>query len=382
MSVARAAGETRAGRALVLAFVALSLALPLSGRSAAAEPPRFVIVAAPGMTAFAARLRAELTSMGFHVDLAAALPPRALAESSQLEPAAARAQILISKASAAPSEQRVELSVIDRAAGATLLETVLSPTAGSDPSSLPLRSAELLRGTLSELDSQRSEAASGARAADAATETTHANETPVPAFSPPATVPDAAARADNRGLDAAFERDAARSATVHLAAVAVGSAGGLPVSPGAEVGAELWPAEQLGVELSALVPLASMSQRGAEGSSKSRASALALTLRWTPPLASRRWIADLGAGVAGIHFSTHGSPASAAYAARDAVRLAVAPLLCAGAAYALSGRFRLAAQLRAGAALPRVRLEYDGHSVARWGAPLVLAALGLEVDVP
>jgi hypothetical protein len=380
MRAALAAGERPAMRVLVLAGIAwwLALALTLSGRSAAAEPPRFVIVTAPDLTAFGARLRAELTSMGFHVDLGAAEPLQAPGESAQLT--AARAQILISRPSAATSEQGVELSVMDRAAGATVLQSILYPTPGNDPSALPLRSAELLRGTLSELDAEHSAGPSGARASPPGTQTAAASQTPQPV--PLAVAPAAGARDDNGDLDAALARDAARGATLHLAAVAVASAGGLALFPSAEIGAEVWLAEKFGIELSALVPLASMSQRAAEGSTKSRASALLLALRWTPLFVSGRWIADLGADVAGIRFSTRGTPASGAYAARENSTLAVAPLLSARVAFAISRRFRLVAQLRAGAALPRVRLEYAGRSAARWGAPLLLGGFGMEVDVP
>jgi hypothetical protein len=173
-----------------------------------------------------------------------------------------------------------------------------------------------------------------------------------------------------------------RIATIHIRGGVVASSGGLEPFPAMELGGVVWLTRRFGAELSVLLPLAGMSQAGTEGTSESRAGALALSLRGSIPFGTSAWGMDLGAGAAALRFDTSGAASGPAYRGEQSVYYGVAPFARAGVSYSLSRRWRAGAQAWAGGSLPRFLINYGDRSVAKWGLPLVFGSIGLEVDVP
>jgi hypothetical protein len=304
-----------------------------------------VVVAEGEVAAFGERLRAELVSMGFDVELAAGASGGGSSPPVSVE---------LSPIGRGTPEEGVELTVVDRQAGATLLRAVLETSPASADSTLALRAAELIRGALI-LEPE-----------------------PRAAYSAPlATEPAALDRAAR--LPEPVE---GRVATIQIRGGVVASSGGLAAFPAVELGGVVWLTRRFGAELSALLPLAGMSHAETEGSSESHAGALALALRGSIPVAGNAWSVDLGAGAAAIRFDTSGAASGPAYAGEESVHYGVAPFARAGVSYSLSQRWRVGAQAWAGGSLPRFVITYGERSVANWGLPLVFGSIGLEVDVP
>jgi hypothetical protein len=360
--------ETRGARRRQRALAGLLAGLAIgvgTGVSHASAPGGVVIAAEGDMAAFGERLRAELASMGFDVELFGAAEGRDAAPSPQVSV----------KLSAV--EGGVELTVIDRQAGSTLLSAVLETSpAGAEPT-LALRAAELIRATLVPITPAEKPSAAieeGPSAAGAGL------PEPEPGAARSATI-----TAQVAALDAQVplpELVEARIATIQIRGGVVASSGGLAPFPAMELGGAIWLTRGFGAELSALLPLSGMSHEESEGSSQSRAAALVLALRGAIPLGTSAWTAELGAGAAAIRFGTSGTASGPAYAGEESVHYGVAPFGRAGMSYALSQRWRVGAQAFAGASLPRFLITYGDRSVARWGLPLVFGSIGLEVDVP
>jgi hypothetical protein len=338
------------------------------GVSHASASGGVVIVAESDVAAFGERLRAELVSMGFDVELAAGVSGGGSSPPVSIE---------LSPIRRGTPEEGVELTVVDRQAGSTLLRAVLETSPASADSTPVLRAAELIRGSLVPIATAAAPSAStDERASAAGTEIL--DPEPRPAYSAPV------AR-ESPALDRRAplpELVGGRIATIQIRGGVVASSGGLAAFPAMELGGVVWLTRSFGAELSALLPLAGMSHAETEGSSESHASALALSLRASIPFGSSAWGMDLGAGAAAIRFDTSGAASGPAYAGEESVYYGVAPFARAGVSYSLSQRWRVGAQAWAGGSLPRFRITYGERSVANWGLPLVFGSLGLEVDVP
>ncbi|APR88135.1 Flagellar hook-length control protein FliK [Minicystis rosea] len=332
----------------------------------AADPPRVVLVAAETEHAFMERLRAELTALGFEV-ITAPAPPGALSREA-LE-ASARAASAVAAMRVAWLRAGLEVWVVDRVTGKTVLREVMA--AGAAPeSTVALRAVELLRASLMELDAAQpprgeTPAPEGLRAAAGLPPPPSAP--PNAAHTPTAPVPPTAPTRPFLSID--------------VGASITGSPGGLPAFPALTVGLSGWIVPQLSAGLLALVPLSTAHDQGPEGTSSSRITLFGVEARFEP-LPAARFRPSIGAGAALVWMHTDGTGGSARYAGASPSAWSGGPFVRPGLGIAVASHLVIRADLLAGVALRRLVIAYAGRDAAAWGVPFLSGSLGLEVSVP
>jgi hypothetical protein len=161
-------------------------------------------------------------------------------------------------------------------------------------------------------------------------------------------------------------------------AAALYSSGGLGLTPEIALGGQLslYRTWSVGAEL--WFPPLTTEVEGDAGSARVRVlfAALSSEYRWlTGPLA-----AGLGAGVAVTRLDFEGAPATD-YEAREADVVAWLPFARALLSLRISRRLLVRFDAAAGPSFPRVELQFAGEKLADWGRPLVFGGLGLEWGV-
>lgn len=171
----------------------------------------------------------------------------------------------------------------------------------------------------------------------------------------------------------------ARSVWLELAPAAAVSQGGLgPTLQGfAGVRLELlpaWSASAFG-----LVPLASQTVEGEEGSAEVSLAFAggALDVAW---LRAARWEIGSGAGLGATFITMNGKPRPGFVGSRETITAAT-PFVRACVRAKLGAGWSLSGGLLGGATFPAVSIHFETREVATWGRPFAVATLGLEVPL-
>jgi hypothetical protein len=295
------------------------------------------VVASSDRPALVARLRAELTDLGFHVEEAAADLGSdgldALTDGIHLV-----ALVRIDEA-----DQAIEFRIRSPASGELLRDRVPLHPRRADVAAVA--TVELLRARMIKLG------------------ILHAPPPPPP---PPAPLPPPPPPPPPPGP----------SVTADVSAGAWYSAGGLGASPALVLGLRAHPMRWLAVgALGAFEPQASEFS-ASEGQVHSRATLLGVLTDFG--FGAGRTHFELGGGVALSMLYLSGE-AGSPYAGRVTHSYGVAPMARANLGFRLTGPVSLHTELLGGVSSPRVALRFADRTVAHWGRPFTLGLIGLEV---
>lgn len=329
---------------------AFGFLLALAAPAAAQEPlPRVALVVETTGDPVARRLRAELVALGFEVVEVAA---EGEAARDALE-TVARDQGAVAALRVVPSEQGVEVWIVDRVTGKTVLREVVTADATAPAEEVvPLRAVELLRASLMEIDAPHE---------------VHGEVPPppnlrtiVPKPRPPPLPPPRFSLA--------------------LGPALLVSPGGLSTAGEARVAFRWRPFDRFGVSAVGLVPaLAAYIETPQYRSDVSPwVIGAALDVYFARPGARWSPTAGLGIGFAALRMVGQGPQG-----AIDTT-WGTAPFACAGLTYAVSRSLRVGADVLAGTLFPETVVEFqsaqgDNIRVASWGRPLAAWSVGLEV---
>ena len=326
--------------------VAFCVGAWLAGATPGAPSSRVTIGAAEGQQSLLHRIRAELESIGYRVEIVTAElddPARELIGLARDH--ASSAVIWI-----ASDETRVEVWVEDRATGKTVRRAVSTEALGPGRDRiLAHRAVELLRTSLAELE-----------------------RAPVP---PPEAEVEAPAPA--RTL---LRQDGAPGALGLLAGV-MGSRGKLSPTAMAGLHARYMPSWRIGVAADVMFPLQRNRVTADEGSATlwTGWAIVWAHLELLRPGRRVRPFVALGAGA--MLFGVRGE-AGAPFSGRRQVFAAGTLAAGAGGAIALSSRVRLVGRATMGGVLPRPTLRFSGREVAEFGSPWGAGSLGMEFALP
>jgi hypothetical protein len=375
--------------------------LPLLGGGAAraGEPPKIVIVAAQDEDAIVTQLRAELRTMGFNVvvaDASSSAFPREELEKTARDNSAVAA-ILVR-----PSRAGLEVWIIDRITGKTLLRDVVATegTAGRD-ATVALRAVELLRASLMEIDAPHPPRgdvsppavireiaglpSSAPAAAPSALPSPPAWPSPPPGFSSPAQPSSAVRSSPPTPRDRAPKGPEVASSSplfgVDVAAAILASPGGLAALPALELGVHVWLHRRISVDVGTFLPIGSVQLKAAEGQSQNRVTLFLAGGRVSLARPEATWVPTLGAGATLIWLRTDGVGAPN-FVGKSNDGFSGAPFLRPGLRLALGSRIDLHADLLAGVAVRRLVVDYAGRDAATWGTPFFAGSLGVEISSP
>jgi hypothetical protein len=321
------------------------------GDSVATSPSpssvRIVLVTNHADVGIVPLLRAEFEALGMHVELEDRGPkeigPRDLNEVARHHQAVAAVRVLVAAAV-------VEVWIADRVTGKVVLRDVIEHGPGKvDQTLVALRTVELLRGSLMELDAP------------------HEPRGEVP--------PSPALRALARSSD-----DRERYA-LGVAGAAMWSDGGSTGVPVLSLAMTWRPWRWFACRARGATALIPATVSAPEGSA-------AFTLRWaeidalvvTPPSTSR-WRGSVGVGL-GLHAIAMEGRASEPYWGDSATLWSLAPTVSASVGYVVAEPVRLVLGAWATSMLRFSRVQFAGREVGRYGALLVGGALGIEVTWP
>ncbi|HWZ88522.1 MAG TPA: hypothetical protein VNW92_06715 [Polyangiaceae bacterium] len=296
------------------------------------------VAASPGREPLVARLRAELSDLGFRVEeVPAELGPEvldALTDGSRY-----LALVRIDE-----TGQAIEFRI--RAPGSSELLRDRVPVRRRRADVAAVATVELLRARLIKLGILRAP--------------------PPPPRPPPVVLPPTPAPAP-----ADFP-----SLTADINAGVWYSAGGLGASPALVLGLRAHPKRWLAVgALGAFEPHAS-ELSASEGDVQSSATLLGVITDFGFGTGRVRF--ELGGGVALSMLSLSGE-ASSPFAGRVTHSYGVVPVARTNLALRLAGPVSLHGEILGGVSSPRVAVRFADRTVAHWGRPLVLALIGLEV---
>jgi hypothetical protein len=338
-------------RALILAAV-----LTLTAPARAGEEPRIVLVAQGPGDRVALRIRAELRALHFEVedaDLGPGPPAREpLAEAARTRGAVAAVRLV-------PSGAGVEVWIVDRITGKTVLREIIAddPRSPSASATIALRVVELLRASLMELDAPR--APPGEVTPPAAAREMIAPARPAP--------PVAAPPAPPRSL-----------ASLELGPALLLSPGGVRPEGALLAAAHLFPQGRLGASLFVIAPAIPGSAAGPEGTASLHLGFLGVGLRALLASPEARWAPSIGAGFSALWVRYLGKPANG-YVGFSGDVFTAAPYLRAGTSVAITPRFRLRADVLGGAALRRPMVRFGDRLAAVWGAPFFAPSVAAEL---
>jgi hypothetical protein len=356
------------------AFLAVVAAVGMLGPSTSrAAGARVAIWVEGGTDAFAARLAAELSAVGLetvmvHDGAGPAAPggpagPAGGAEAPGKAPgagarealeAAARREGAIAAVRVVPSRGGVEVWIVDRVTGKTVLREVL-PAGGAQQQQemVALRAVELLRASLLEVR-DRSHPARGDVAAPAA----------LSALLPPAAPPS--------------------NTPAEPVALRVSVGPGLAMSPGGVgtsghlfLGLSYLPGGRLSFEALSLLPAVPSTVTAPEGTATVSKGLAGGGFSLALPLGAGLE-ASGGGGLVAAWLRMDGA-ATAPYASRSDSVYTLLPYVRAGLSLALGQRTRLASGALLGVATPRPVVSFAGRDVASWGRPALGTWLAIEI---
>lgn len=334
--------------------------LSAPGPAHADSAPRIVIIAPTADDRISLRLQAELRALHFEVpdvEIAPGLPSRA-----QLE-AAARQRDAVAAVRIVPSSAGVEVWIVDRMTGKTVLREIVTTEAGSasGDATIALRVVELLRASLMELDAARR---------------------PEGEVKPPPLILELMAppRISARPAPpiAILPERPSPKLSMELGPAALLSPGGFGPSGLVSAAIHYRPAEAFGASLIALIPIPPATVSGPGGATAARVALLGVGLRgaWTSPTSA--WTPTLGGGISVVWLHLDGQPA-AHFSGVSASVFSCAPYLRAGLGLTIVPRLRVRADALVGASLPPTLVKFGERLAAVWGVPFVVPTLGLEL---
>jgi hypothetical protein len=157
-----------------------------------------------------------------------------------------------------------------------------------------------------------------------------------------------------------------------------GSAGRMGASLHVFASAHWMPSSHWGVEALALVPLTVARWSEAEGSARLTFGFLGLGLR-SRPIVARSWSIDVGGGMGAALLHAEGVPAGAGFFGSRRDTLVALPFVRIGSSVVVSSSFRLRGDVVAAAAVPAVTYTFADRARETWGRPLVIGSIGLEM---
>ena len=344
----RRLGPSRArGRALTCA---LGVLLAIAPDRVRADPPPSaarrddatrVAVVGDADAPLTARLVAELRFLGFTPEVLTAIAtpdPAALVELARDHGVAAAIAV-------DTTGGRVQVWIFDRMTGKLVARAFAQTEPGADaPRELAVRSVELLRASLLELEHGPTPAA-------------EIDATPV-------------------------ARRTLRPAGPRLgvgAAIAVGGApGGLPVAAHLRAFVRYMPHPHIGVVLAGTAPLHAMRIQATEGTARIHAGWLGVGPRVGLRRPDATFVPDLSAVIGPVFVGMEGLAAAGHVGTRALVVDAIVES-AAGLEIALSPRVRLRLEAVAGVCTRTVRVIFSGRPVARWCRPHALGSVGIGV---
>ncbi len=329
-----------------------------AGEVNAAEPTGATLVAivtAEPSASLTRKVRAELQGLGLDV-IVLRPPAEGSSQRAPLEQAARSVGAIAAIRLVVSSEGKVEIWVADRVTGKALVRELDAPTStgGGSDASVAVGAVELLRASLMEL---------------------HAPDPPrgeVPAT--PAVT--SLALPDTRPT---------RLTQPWIPRL------GIAVSAGAELGvAGVGPSFAAGVDVGVRVAgglVLRVAGRGSPGASRLHTASGAIDVQWQQASAmasyeladaAAPWIPSLAVGVGATHVTASGT-ASSPYMGTSEDGWFTTPLAGAGLAWTLARGLRLRVEALAGWAIPSADIHTPTGTPARWGAPVLLPSLSLEV---
>ncbi|XXX81575.1 hypothetical protein WMF30_22725 [Sorangium sp. So ce134] len=347
---------------LAAALGALALAAP-PREARAGGAPRIVVVAPAKEDRVSLRLQAELRALKFEVpevEIAADPPSRERLEE------VARDKDAVAAVRIAPSSDGVEVWLVDRMTGKTVLrELVTDDTrSSSGGAALALRVVELLRASLMELDAPRHPAGEVA---------------PPPLIRELMAPPRADTPAPAPGADLSPPRRGAFS--IELGPALLFSPGGMGPWGLLSAAAHYEPSEEVGASVFALIPVVSSRASGPEGVATARVGLVGAGISGVVAPSGSPWRFAVGAGVSAVWMRLEGR-SSDRYQGSTEDLLTAAPLLRAGLGAAITPRLRVRADALCGVAILVPVVKFAGRHVATWGVPLIAPSLGLELVWP
>lgn len=320
-----------------------------SGRSALAQ--KIAVVVASDDVTIARRVEAELSALGFEVELVEEQPSVEPHTLRQL--AASRRAVASLRAS--PSKTGIELWIADPNTGATAFEEVVTVETGRNDELLALRAVEVLRARLLKLGVVTKPAPSLSEPHESTTAWTDSSavSSPEPRTGPPLLWAD-------------------------LGVAYIHQPGALTNYESLRLGLVFSPLQRWSLAGFALIPLqqAQVSSDVGEASIRANLFALAADGHW-----SQAWFrSSLGAGVALALLDVEGRADYPFEGQRDRL-LSGLPFVRTGIAAALAERLLLHAELLAGLSMPRTIIRLGQEENASWGRPLVAGTLSLQLGV-
>lgn len=329
----------RARRWVFALFACLSIFL--FGRVAGAET--ILLVEDEDTSRFAKRVQAELRTLGFDVELirAEGEPTREALEAS------ARTAGAVAALRVRASRQGVEVWVMDRVTGKTVLREVV--TGGADDDAVvALGAVELLRASLLEIESP----AFVAREVPP----TPAVQKLVPQRPPPS--------------EGSFSLVLAPALSV--------SPGDLGVVPQVDLWGRLRAATRFVMAARLTLPLVPVVVEGREGRATVTLASASIVGDFLF-VGESPWRGHVGVGFGAAWAHMEGTAAQAFIGRGDDVFVALS-YVHGGLGYRLGRTVRLFGDLTAGMATPRPVVVFGNNTVAAWGQPVVTTALGVETS--
>lgn len=318
--------------------------------AAAALAQKVAIARTPGDRRIASRVNAELSALGFEVQL--------VPETSSTEPRSLREIALghgaVAGLRASPSKTGIELWIVNPNTGATAYEEVVTVASRNDEL-LALRSVEVLRARLLKLGVLSS--APPPPAVEEAPVESLTVATPQPAPLPAIGVQ-------------LLSADVGVSYTVEPSA--------LSNYESARVGLTLAPAPWWSASTFAMLPLRESEVTASAG--MARVNATLLALGGDLHLRRSRLRASFGAGAA-LAFLDVSGEAEPPYQTEDHLLLAAVPFLRVGGSAAVADRVALGLEFLAGLAAPPSIVRLDSDEVAQWGHPLLSASFTVQIGI-
>lgn len=352
MSAARVGKSSKrfAGLIAIAVFLGSSMAWTQGGAA-------LVAVLTPEPNASLTRaVRAELQGLGLDVIVlrppAESGPQRAPLEKAARNVGAVAAIRLVSS-----SEGKVEVWVVDRVTGKTVVRDLDSLGTGASDASIAVGTVELLRASLMELHSSEP-----SRGEVRASPKVQALALPVASgpttAAPPAPSTPRAALSVSSGADLGL--------------------GGLGPSLDARLALWVRLGSRLGARALAGTTLVPARITRPEGAVDSRLQWVGGALVYDLVDSSQAWLPEVSLGMAGVQIAATGA-ATPPYAGTHADQWFATPFAGIGCAYAFTRGLRLRADGLAGWALSAAHVRTPASEVATWGRPALSIALGFEM---
>ncbi len=298
--------------------------------------------------------------MGFDVTVLPSPPadsPRRTLEEAALQDGAIAAIRLT------PSPDRVEVWIVDRITGKTVLRDVTISSRDPDrDATTAMRTVELLSASLMEVDAP------------------HAPRGDTPA--PPTIRAIAQLAPTAPGAEAPVVAvPSAPRISIDVGPAILGSPGGLIPFVGLTIGARAFFPPRVSAGVSVVVPFTAAHLDGPEGTSTSRVFVVAADATAHLARPGAVWDPRLGAGASLLVLHTEGTAASNVWRGFTHDTVSAGLFLKSSLGIALGDRTCLRADLVTGLALSQFALDYGGRTAATWGSPYFVGSLALEVDL-